>query len=281
MLQNEIVDGGLLMKYKMIALDLDGTLTNSKKEVSEYTKRILIELQEQGGIVVITTGRPIQGAIPIAKILELDVYGGYILSFNGGLIINCKTGQEIFKAEISNEFVSRLGDSARKYQVPILTYAGDEIITEDTTDKYVRLEAGINHMPVKALYDFKEEVTFPVPKCLMVADGWYLENVLPKMQKEFGEYLNIFRSEPFFMEVMPLGVDKASGLKRILEVTGIGREELIACGDGFNDVSMIEFAGLGVAMENAQDAVKAIADEITDSNDDDGVARIVEKYMKN
>ena len=115
----------------------------------------------------------------------------------------------------------------------------------------------------------------------MVADGWILEGILPQMQKEFGDVLNIFRSEPFFMELTPPGIDKAKSLGRLLDITGIKREEFIACGDGFNDVSMIEFAGLGVAMANAQDAVKAVADEITLSNDEDGVALIVEKYMKN
>lgn len=269
------------MKYKMIALDLDGTLTNSNKEISEYTRETLLQLQKRGGIVVIATGRPIQGALPIARLLELDVYGGYIVSFNGGFIMDCKTNTIVFRAEIPEELVKQLGEAACKYQVPILTYLGDTILTEDTTDAYVRLEAGINHMPVKALHDFKTEVTFPVPKCLMVADGWYIETILPKLKKSFEGVLNVFRSEPFFLEIMPLGVDKASGLKKLLEITGIKREELIACGDGFNDISMLEFAGLGVAMENAQEAVKAVADVVTVSNDNDGVAQIVEKYMNN
>lgn len=268
------------MKYKMLALDLDGTLTNSKKEISEYTKDVLMQLQKRGGILVLATGRPIQGALTIAKLLEMDVYGGYIVSFNGGLIMDCRTGEILFKAEISQKLVKQLGEAAHRYQVPILTYQEEKILTEDTTDRYVRLEAGINHMPIVSLYDFIEEVTFPVPKCLMVADGWYLETILPKMQKEFDKELNIFRSEPFFMEIMPLGIDKANGLEKLLKMKGIRREELIACGDGFNDVSMLQFAGLGVAMENAQAAVKEAADEVTASNDADGVARIVEKYMK-
>lgn len=269
------------MSYKMIALDLDGTLTNSKKEISEHTKQTLIDIQKEGKIVVLATGRPIQGAVNIAKQLELDVYGGYILSFNGGVIKNCKTDEIVFQAELPVDLIPRLGEASRRYQVPILTYKGDAIITEDTTDKYVRLEAAINKMPVEELHDFAKEVTFPVTKCLMVAEGWILEGILPQMQKEFGDVLNIFRSEPYFMEVTPPGVDKAKSLERLLKLTGVEREELIACGDGFNDVSMIQYAGLGVAMANAQDAVKAVADEVTLSNDEDGVALIVEKYMKN
>ena len=269
------------MEYKMIALDLDGTLTNSKKEITPHTKEILMDIQKQGKTVVLATGRPIQGALHIAKELELDVYGGYILSFNGGIIQNCKTGEVVFRQQIPVGLIPRLGEASRKYQVPIMTYEGDYVITEDTTDKYVRLEAAINRMPIKALDDFSEEVTFPVTKCLMVADGWILEEILPKMKKEFGDVLNIFRSEPFFMELTPPGIDKARSLEKLLEITGLCREELIACGDGFNDVTMVQYAGLGVAMENAQQAVKDVADEITVSNDKDGVALIVEKYMKN
>lgn len=269
------------MKYKMIALDLDGTLTNSKKEVSAHTRKTLIDVQKDGAIVVLATGRPINGAVAISQELELDTYGGYILSFNGGIIQNCKTKEIIFQQKIPAEYIPRLGEASRRFQVPIITYQGDYILTEDTTDKYVRLEAGINRMKVRELNDFSEEIHFPVTKCLMVGEGWYLEQILPKMRKEFGNILNIFRSEPYFMEITPPGVDKAFGLEQLLQRTGIHREELICCGDGYNDISMIEFAGLGAAMENAQNEVKAVADIITDTNDNDGVAYIVENYMKN
>ena len=269
------------MKYKMIALDLDGTLTNSKKEVSSHTRDVLIDIQKKGAVVVLATGRPINGAVAISQELELDVYGGYILSFNGGIIQNCRTKEIIFQQKIPAEYIPRLGAASRRFQVPIVTYQGDYILTEDTTDKYVRLEAGINKMEIRELNNFSEEVHFPVTKCLMVGDGWYLEQILPEMRKEFGKILNIFRSEPYFMEITPPGVDKAFGLAQLLEHTGIQREELICCGDGFNDISMIQFAGLGVAMENAQNDVKAVADILTDTNDDNGVAHVVEKYMKN
>lgn len=269
------------MDYKMIAVDLDGTLTNSKKEISAHTREILINIQKQGVTVVLATGRPINGAVDLSRELEMDIYGGYILAFNGGLIQSCRSGEVIFRKEIPAEYIPQLGRASRKYQLPIVTYQGDAILTEDTTDKYVRLEAGINKMPVKELYDFSAEIDFPVTKCLMVGDGWYLEEILPGMKKEFGDRLNIFRSEPYFMEITPLGVHKAAGLEALLEYTGIRREELIALGDGYNDISMIQFAGLGVAMENAQPDVKAVADVITDTNDNDGVAHIVEKYMKN
>lgn len=269
------------MIYKMIAVDLDGTLTNSKKEISNYTRDTLIHAQKEGVIVVLATGRPINGATALGKELKLDMYGGYILAFNGGMVQNCRTGEIIYQKSIPETYIPALGRASREFQVPIVTYQGGDILTEDTTDKYVRLEAKINKMPVKELYDFAEEIHFSVPKCLMVADGWYLEEIMPKMQKKFGKILNIFRSEPYFMEITPLGVDKASGLEHLLEYTGVDQSELICAGDGYNDITMLQYAGLGVAMGNAQPDVKAVADLITETNDNDGVAHIVETYMKN
>ncbi|MDD3221692.1 MAG: HAD family phosphatase [Clostridia bacterium] len=269
------------MNYKMIALDLDGTLTNSKKEITAHTRDVLIDIQKKGFTVVLATGRPINGATALGKELELDVYGGYILAFNGGMIQDCRTGNVIYQKKIPQEYIPRLGAVSRELQIPIVTYRGDDILTEDTTDRYVRLEAGINKMPVRELNDFSEEVDFPVTKCLMVADGWYLEEIMPRMHREFGNILNIFRSEPYFLEITPLGVDKATGLEWLLEYTGIGQQELICVGDGYNDITMLKFAGLGVAMDNAQPDVKSVADVVTYTNDNDGVAYIVETYMKN
>jgi hypothetical protein len=265
----------------MIALDLDGTLTNSKKEISPHTREVLIDIQRQGVIVVLATGRPMNGALALSRELELDVYGGYILSFNGGVIQDCKSGEIIFQEQIPQSCIPQLGEASRQYQVPIVTYKDNYILTEETTDRYVRLEAGINHMDVRELHNFSEEINFPVTKCLMVGDGWHIEQILPQMQKAFEGSLNIFRSEPYFMEITPFGVDKAQALEKLLKYTGLRREELICCGDGYNDITMIQFAGLGVAMANAREEVKAVADIITLSNDEDGIKHIVETYMKN
>ena len=95
----------------------------------------------------------------------------------------------------------------------------ETVVLEDTTDEYVRLEAAINKMPIEELHNFSEEVDFSVTKCLMVGDGWYIEQILPKMQKAFGDALTIFRSEPFFMEIMPQGIDKGRGLEYLLRRT--------------------------------------------------------------
>ena len=99
------------------------------------------------------------------------------------------------------------------------------------------------------------------------------------MKARLGKPFSIYRSEPYFLEIMPKGIDKAQSLERLLETIGLGREQMIACGDGYNDLTMIRYAGLGVAMENAILPLKNVADYITLSNNDDGIAHVVEKFM--
>lgn len=267
------------MKYKMIALDIDGTLTNSKKQITPGVKRALKKAQEKGVKVVLASGRPTPGILPLAKELELENYGGFILSFNGGKIINCKTGETIYEKMIPEEKISALYDFARKHDVGLLSYQKDHIITESPENKYVKIEARVNQMPVKEIEDFVDYVDFPVVKCMMLGDGEYLEKLEEKAVNELGDGLSIYRSEPYFLETMPENIDKANSLEKLLRHEGLTREELIACGDGFNDVSMIHYAGLGVAMENAQEAVKQVANYVTASCDEDGVAKVVEKFL--
>ena len=127
--------------------------------------------------------------------------------------------------------------------------------------------------------NFLYAIKFPVPKCLIVGEPQQLELLECKMRDALNGRMNVFRSEPFFLELVPNGIDKACSLKVLLDHLGMSHEQMIAIGDGFNDVSMIKYAGLGVAMSNAQEAVKKEADYITLSNEEDGVAAVVEKFI--
>lgn len=267
------------MNYRMIVLDLDGTLTNRNKEITPKTKEALFEFKRQGGVIVLASGRPTYGIMPLARELELHKTGGYVLSFNGGRIIDCSTGQTVFAKELpveSNEIIIRL---SKEHGVNILTYEDDLIITPDASDEYVKKEAAINKLEVKEIKDIESYVKFPVVKFLMLEEGDILQNVEPKVKAFLGRDYSVYRSEPFFLEVLPKGIDKAASLERLLARLGMSREEMIACGDGYNDLSMIEYAGLGVAMENAVLPVKKAADYVTLSNNDDGIAHVVEKFM--
>lgn len=267
------------MKYKLLVLDLDGTLTNSKKEMSARTKETLIKAQERGITIVLASGRPTYGIVPLAEELELAKYGGYILSFNGGTIINWKTKEVIHESVISSEKLPLLHDIAVQNDVEIISYQNENIISEAPENEYVKYEAFLNKMSIKEVKSFSEAIQFPVPKCLIVGNPEKLIQLEKEMNGIFGYEMSIYRSEPFFLELMPSNIDKAQSLQKLLLYTGNTREEMIACGDGFNDLSMIKFAGMGVAMANAQPAVKEASDFITLSNEEDGVAHVVELFL--
>ncbi|MDD2956203.1 MAG: Cof-type HAD-IIB family hydrolase [Oscillospiraceae bacterium] len=267
------------MSYKLLVLDLDGTLTNSQKVITPATRAALDKAMEKGVKVVLASGRPTYGIVPLARELDLAHKGGYILSFNGGRITDCQSGEVIYERVLSAEKAGELYDLSQKYKVNIMTYEDENIITEKPDDQYVELESRINKMNIKKVESFRAHVTFPVNKCLMVEDGDYLGEVEKKVKAAVGDELSVCRSEAFFLEIMPKNIDKAYSLGKLLEHLGMTKDEMICCGDGFNDKSMIEYAGLGVAMMNGKPEVKAAADYIAPSNDEDGIAHVVEKFL--
>lgn len=266
------------MNYKVLVLDIDGTVTNSKKEISPRTLRSLFQIQEKGIKVVLASGRPTPGISSLAKQLHLEKFGGYILSYNGAKIIDCKTNNIIYQSVIPKPYLPKLYEAAKEFGVGIMSYENDTVIAGTPIDCYMEQEAKINGIPIREIQNFPEYITFDVNKCIMTEDGSYLESVEPKLQERFQE-LSIYRSEPYFLEIMPQNVDKAKSLEKLLEHLHFSREEMICCGDGFNDVSMIQFAGLGVAMENAQQKVKEVADFITHSNDQDGIVHVIDTFL--
>ncbi|MDO4266963.1 MAG: Cof-type HAD-IIB family hydrolase [Eubacteriales bacterium] len=268
------------MRYGMIVLDLDGTLTNRDKVITERTRRALMEAQKRGVKVVLASGRPTYGVVPLAEELELEHYGGYVLSFNGGIIMDCRTGKTIFQKKLPVESNRRIIELAHGERVSaVLTYEGAQIITDNQDCSYVKLESSINHLKIRQLEKLEEHVNFAVPKFIMTDDGDYLALVEARVKAALGRDFSVYRSEPFFLEILPRGIDKAQSLGQLLRALGMEREEMIACGDGYNDISMIRFAGLGVAMENAVLPVRKEADYVTLSNNDDGVAHVVEKFL--
>lgn len=267
------------MQYNILVLDLDGTLTNQKKEITPHTKEVLKAFQEAGGTIVLASGRPTYGVAPLAEELELSRYHGYMLSFNGALITACESGEVVFERMLPEGVPQQLADLADTYHTALLTYQGDEILTETPDNQYVLKEIICTKMQVRRLSDFRREVNFPVVKCMLMENGVYLAGVEEKVRDYFHGELSVLRSEPYFLEVMPKGIDKAASLDRLLKILGTDRSRMMAFGDGFNDRSMLEFAGLGVAMQNGQPAIKAVADLIAPSNEDDGVAYVVESLM--
>ena len=267
------------MKIRALALDLDGTLTNSQKEVTPATRAALDAARQKGVNIILASGRPVVGVMPVARELELEKKGGYILAYNGGQILDCATGETLHQSRLAPDSIPRICEFARRRGLAFLTYDREGVITENAGDEYIQKEAWINRLPVRQVEDLPAEVDFPVTKMLVVGPPQQTENAERAMRAQFKGEFDCFRSEPYFLEVVPMGVEKAASLEILLKKLGIEREELMACGDGFNDLPMLRYAGLGVAMANAQSAVKQAADRVTLSNDEDGVAAAVKQYI--
>lgn len=264
----------------VLALDLDGTLTDSKKRISERTKESIDKFIAAGGTVALASGRPTFGVMPVAKILELDKKGGYILSYNGGCFLDCKNNKQLFMKELTHEYLPILEKQAKEFGINLMTYNGDKAYALDIDEQYYMIEININHFIRVKADPLTPQITFPIIKCLMTADGDYLAKVEKEMKKYWEGKLNIVRSEPYFLEVTEVGIDKASTITNMVKKLGKSVDNLICCGDGFNDLSMIRAARIGVAMANAQEKVRAAADYITKSNDEDGIVDVVENLFK-
>ena len=247
------------MKYKLLVLDVDGTLLNENKEITQRTQAALLKAQQMGVHVVLASGRPTAGLLPLAHALELNNYGGFILSYNGGQIINVQTGELLFEKRIAPEMIP---------------------YTNDPHNRHVIEEAELNGLKIVGVKKFSDAIDFAPCKCVLTSDD---EEALVGLEnhwkKRLSGVLEAYRTEDYFLEVAPYFINKGNTLGVLMELLKVTTEEVIAIGDGVADVSMIQLAGTGVAMGNARDSVKVCADFTTLPNTMDGVAVAVEKAI--
>ena len=268
------------MKYKLLVLDVDGTLLNDEREIRKRTLAALLKVQQMGVRIVLASGRPTYGLMPLAKTLELGNYGGFVLSYNGCQIIKAQNGEILFERRINPEMLPYLEKKARKNGFAIFTYHDDTLITDSPDNEYIKNEALLNNLKIIREDEFSTAIDFAPCKCMLVSDKEKaLIGLEQHWEKRLAGTLDAFRSEPYFLEVVPCGVNKANTLGALLEHLGVTREEVIAVGDGVCDVTMLQLAGMGVAMGHSQDSVKVCADYVTASNEEDGVALAVEKLI--
>lgn len=260
------------MKYKLIVMDMDGTLTNSQKEISPLTKYALIEAQKLGVKLVLASGRPTPGLYKEAKELMMDVYGGYLLSYNGAYVCDYPAQNEVYSCTIPKKYIKPIINNAKALNLNIMIHKGENVITDKEDTYKLQYEASACNMGVEVVEDLRDYIDYEPNKFLISAPEAYLKERFEDFRIPFEDRLSIYTSAPFYIEVVPNGIDKGASLKKITNELQISREEIIAFGDEMNDLTMLQYAGHGVAMGNAVKPIKLIADEITESNDKDGIA---------
>jgi Cof subfamily protein (haloacid dehalogenase superfamily) len=270
------------MKYRLLVLDVDGTLLNGKKEITPSALATLLKVQQMGVQIVLASGRSTHGLRPVAETLELDKYNGYILSYNGGQIIHMQTNELLFERRINPKELTYIEKQANEHNFAILTYHKDTIITNQAENTHVKEEARRNnmHLAEAKAKDFMSMITFSPCKCMLVSDDEEaLARLEYKLKKRLSGSLDVFRSEAYFLEVVPPQINKADTLGVLMEKLDVPPEAVIAIGDGVCDIGMIQMAGLGIAMGNADEKVKRCADYTTASNEEDGVAKAIEEHI--
>lgn len=267
------------MSIKLIALDLDGTLTNSRKIVTAHTREVLLKAGRAGVSIVLASGRPMLGVAPVAESMGLREVNSFVMAFNGGQIVNYHSGETINYANFNPGYIPEAVEFARHYGMPILTYSDSEIFSEGPADQWTHREEINNSIQLTFVEDLIRFVDFPIVKMMICGDPEALKLPEKEMAEHFDGRLDIYRAEPWFLELMPKGINKFAGVKMIADSLGLAPDEVMACGDADNDIPMLEYAGLGVAVANANERVKATADFISKSNDEDGVAFAVEKFV--
>ena len=268
------------MNKKLLVLDIDGTLVNSKKEITQATLNALLDIQKKGHRIALASGRPYPGMKQYVEKLQLEQYGGYALAFNGGMVVECATGKTMFQKAIPNRYLKPIYDYAIAHNIGMVTYQDNKVLTGTEFDEYMEFEARLNFMELCKLDDFCGSIDFDMVKCLLTAPVEYAQAYEKELAELLMPELNIFRSEPFFIEITVKGVDKAQSIQRLLGLLGMQREDCICCGDGFNDLTMVQYGGVGVAMGNAQQVVKDAADYITASCDEDGLVEVVKHFIE-
>ncbi|KPN80563.1 Hydrolase (HAD superfamily) [Apilactobacillus kunkeei] len=264
---------------KMIALDLDNTLLNSSKKISDENVSTLQKLHKEGIAVVLCTGRPINAVWPYVKQLGLTEENDYTITFNGGMVIRNHDRHVLNQKGLTLKDFSLIHQYALDHDLPLDILDFEKVY--ELTDLVKSTYKEVLNSPLEfVLTDFNELDDKPYSKAIMSEQIATLDNARANFPAEITEHYKIVRSQPKIMEFLPLNMSKAYGLNILLKHLDMDFSNLMAFGDAENDYEMIEAAKVGVAMGNASDEIKAIATDVTVDHDDDGVAVFLHKYFK-
>lgn len=265
------------MKYQLLALDLDDTLLSEDLTISSKNIEAIKTMEAQGVKIILVSGRPFESMVKYIDVLDIHSNEDYIVSFNGALI-NKISGEEVFSGIIEGDILHQLIDMGREREISVQLY-NSELTVEKYTDKTERYEY-LTGMKSHVVEDLKT-----IPRSIKVLfnhlAGPELEALRLELLEAFDDIFNIFYSKPNYIEVLNKKSSKGLAVEYMAKQLGIPREAVVAVGDGFNDTSMLAYAGVGVAVANAPEGVKEVADYVTTvDHNNSAIYEVYEKFFK-
>ncbi|AYJ88234.1 sugar-phosphatase [Bacillus safensis] len=262
--------------YKLVAIDMDGTLLNDQHMVPDEVFEAIQQAKAEGIKIVLCTGRPIGGVNRYLADLQLDQEGDYVIAYNGALVQNSHTNEVVSELTLSYDDLTSLYELSRQLDTPMHYFDSANLYTPNRDiSEYTVLESYLTKLPLKYMPVEEADSSMRLPKMMYIDQPERLEKTIQAIPSEVKEKYMMVKSTDFFLEILHPDVSKGNAVKLLAKELGIPREEVMAIGDNGNDVSMLEFAGCGVAMGNAIDDVKAVADVVTKSNNEAGVAHVL------
>lgn len=262
--------------YKLIVIDLDNTLLNNKQQISPKNLKVIKKVKAKGIEVLIATGRMYISARPYAKSLDLQ---NEVIVYNGAMVKDVKSEKLKFHKPISKDNAREIIKDLKSKDLHINLYQDDKLYVDQDNDYTRKYEETSG---VKAIrIDNLAEMNFEDPtKLLIIEDDrnkheYYQEY----LRDNYGDKVDVTESKHYFIEIGAKGINKGKALQKMAEIKNINREEIIAIGDSYNDIEMLSFAGIGVAMDNSPEAVKEKADLIAPHYENDGVGEILNKLI--
>lgn len=258
---------------------MDGTLLNPSKQVTPAVKSAIHEAKEAGIRIVLCTGRPFPGVTNYLKELVLENEGDFAITYNGALVQRTDTGDIVANHTMNHQDFLRLYEAAEQANIHIHAIHNEGVFTPNKDiSKYSAYESWINDVPLRYRSVEQMDPHVSYSKMMMIDDEEILEAGIKQLPPALWDEYTVLRSEPFFLEFLNKEASKGTALKDLGALLGIPRERLMAIGDSGNDIDLIDYAGIGVAMDNAVDKVKDVADAFTKSNAEDGVAHAIREY---
>ncbi|UDG79688.1 sugar-phosphatase [Candidatus Steffania adelgidicola] len=268
------------MAIKLIAIDIDGTLLNHKHEITSTVKEAIGLAHDQATYIVLATGRPYVGVTKYLIQLDLQKNGNYCITNNGALIQRTVDGSCISQKLLDINDYLYLEALSRQLDVHFHALDFDTLYTANRDiSQYTVYEAALTGIPFKFRAVEEMDISLRFPKVMMIDDPDILNSAIKRIPKETFERYTIMKSAPYYLELLNKQANKGKAVKVLAEYLGLNRDEVMTIGDQANDLAMIQYAGTGVAMENAIDEIKAVSQFITTSNVEDGVAFAIQKFI--